>query len=353
VESGGCIAGADPDRVSARAKQRGHHQLGTLGSGNRRPRLPCGAIPGKRTYRTGQQPRFRGKTVIVRMWFILCLVFAAPQAAAAETPLRIGVSIAPQAWLVERLAGQPVEVEVMVRPGQSPATVDPTPRQMAALARVAAYIRIGVPFERGFIKRLRHNRPQLPIIDQRQGVVLLTRDGRALKPGADPNAADPHIWLDPGRLKRQADTVARALRDLAPQRAAAIEDRRRRLAAELDRLDGRIGRLLEPMRGQPLFVFHPAYGYFAAAYGLVQVAVQTGGKEPSARQLARLIERARRAKARVIFVQPQYSRKSAELVAEAIGAAVVELDPLAPNVLNNLQRVAERVAQAFERRSAP
>jgi zinc transport system substrate-binding protein len=224
---------------------------------------------------------------------------------------------------------------------------------MAALARVAAYIRIGVPFERGFIERLRRNRPRLPIIDQRRGVTLLTRDGRALKPGADPTAADPHIWLDPGRLKQQADTLARALRTLAPQRASAIEARRRRLAAELDRLDNRIGRLLAPVRGQSLFVFHPAYGYFAAAYGLVQVAVQTGGKEPSARQLARLIERARREKARVIFVQPQYSRKSAELVANAIGGAVVELDPLAPNVLDNLRRVAERVARAFERRSPP
>ncbi len=292
----------------------------------------------------------------MRTCFILCLVFAAPQVAAAErpaaeTPLRIGVSIAPQAWLVERLAGQPVEVEIMVRPGQSPATMDPTPRQMAALARVVTYIRIGVPFERGFIKRLRRNRPQLPIVDQRQGVALLTRNGRALKPGADPSAADPHIWLDPGRLSRQANTVARALRDLAPRRAAAIETRRRRLVAEFDRLDRRIGRLLGPLRGRSLFVFHPAYGYFAAAYGLVQVAVQTGGKEPSARQLARLIERARRAKARVIFVQPQYSRKSAELVAEAIGGAVVELDPLAPDVLDTLRQVAERVAQAFGRRS--
>ena len=102
-----------------------------------------------------------------------------------------------------------------------------------------------------------------------------------------------------------------------------------------------------PLQGKTLLVFHPSYGYFADAYGLKQIAVEMGGKEPGARQLARLIDRAKEDGVRMIFVQPQFSKGSARTIAEAIGGAVVPLDPLARDYLENLERMARDINRAF------
>jgi zinc transport system substrate-binding protein len=81
---------------------------------------------------------------------------------------------------------------------------------------------------------------------------------------------------------------------------------------------------------------------------LKQIPVQIGGKEPSARQLARLIELAKQDGVRVIFVQPQFSKKTAEALAKGIGGAVVPLNDLAPDYLKNLQEMAAKLDSALQ-----
>jgi zinc transport system substrate-binding protein len=263
--------------------------------------------------------------------------------AKADEPIRVFVSILPQAQLVEKIGGERVEVSVLVQPGQSPATFSPTPKQLAELSRAKLFVRVGVPFERGFLEKVRETYPQLRIVDQRENVELL---GTGVH---DHGEVDPHIWLDPKRLKVQAQTIAKALVSAEPDGLAEFNANLHRLLGELEALDRRIERVLAPFKGQILMVYHPAYGYFAESYGLRQVAVEAGGKEPGARRLAGIIDQARRIKARVIFVQPQFSKKSAALVAEAIGGTVVPMDPLARDVLSNLENMAKTVAESFEK----
>ena len=270
----------------------------------------------------------------------------------AANKMRVFVSILPQAGLVERIGGDRVQVEVLVGPGQSPATYEPSPRQMGALSRARLYIRMGVPFERGFLERLRSTFPGLVIIDQRDGVPMLSRTGKPLAgPRPDLDAADPHIWLDPKRLPVQARNIANALARVLPDRRQVFETNLEKLNVALRALDGQVGEVLRPFRGQSLFVFHPAFTYFCDSYGLEQVAVETGGKQPGAKQMARLIERARNEKARVIFVQPQFSRKSAQQVAKAISGAVVPMNPLARDLLENFHQMASLVQSALQRRA--
>lgn len=157
---------------------------------------------------------------------------------------------------------------------------------------------------------------------------------------ADREGRDPHIWLDPLLVKKQAETICAALSRLDPEGATVYEANRAAFAAELDRLHREIRGILAPLKGHDLFVFHPAYGYFAERYHLHQVPVEIEGKTPSARQLVELIDRARAAEAKVIFVQRQFSREAARAVAEAIGGAVVEVDPLAEDYLANLRAIA-------------
>jgi zinc transport system substrate-binding protein len=137
--------------------------------------------------------------------------------------------------------------------------------------------------------------------------------------------------------------IAAAVAALLPQRAVEVERRRDALVAEMEQLTAETRASFAGMEGRRFYVFHPAWGYFAREYGLEQVAIEDEGKEPDPSRLARVIGQARRDGAKVIFVQPQFSRRSAELVAEEIGARLVVLDPLASDWLPNLRRVAQEI----------
>ena len=258
------------------------------------------------------------------------------------------VSIGPQRYLVQSIAGSRFRVEVLVQPGQDPHTFEPTPKQMTQLSRGKLYFSIGVAFEQSLIPRIRSSNPQLKIIDTQAGIEL-----REIEAGDhegedhDEHGLDPHTWLSPVLAKRQARTIRDALIEADPGGRGVYEAGYQSLAAELDSLNEEIAAALASYRGREIFVYHPAYGYFTDEYGLEQVAVETGGSEPSAQQLARLIERARQRHVRIIFVQPQFSRTGAGAVAEAIGGVVVPLDPLAEDYVENVREMARLIADAL------
>ena len=259
------------------------------------------------------------------------------------------VSIGPQRYLVQSIAGSRIRVEVLVQPGQDPHTFEPTPKQMAQLSRGRLYFRIGVAFERSLIPRIRSSNPQLKIIDTQAGIELREiEEGNHEGEDHDEHGLDPHTWLSPLLAKRQAQIIRDALIEADPGGREEYEAGYRNLAAELGSLHEEIAAALAPFRGEEIFVYHPAYGHFTDEYGLRQVAVETSGSESSAQQLARLIERARERQVRIIFVQPQFSRTGAEAVAEAIGGVVVPLDPLAEDYVENLREMARKIAEALE-----
>ncbi|MEJ2718800.1 MAG: zinc ABC transporter substrate-binding protein [Deltaproteobacteria bacterium] len=269
-----------------------------------------------------------------------------------ESPakLKAFVSIVPQKYFVERIGGDRVDVSVLVGPGRSPATYEPTPRQMAELSKARVFFRIGVPFENSLIPKIESMFKGLTMVDTRKGIKLRKmhpdRAGERHETHAA-GARDPHIWLDPILVKTQAKTICDALSKLDPKNAGIYKKNLKRFQDNLDRVHARVGKALAPVKGKELFVFHPAYGYLADRYGLKQVAVETGGKEPSARQLATLIDKAKESGARVIFMQPQFDRRNAETVAKAIGGAVVSLDPLGADYLKNLEEMASKVESAL------
>lgn len=254
------------------------------------------------------------------------------------------VSIPPQAFVVERLAGKSVEVEVLLAPGASPATYEPTPKQMATLDRSRLYLQIGAPFEGPVLEKVRVLMPELRIVDCRQGVELEPVSG-----GHDHGIGllDPHIWLDPKRMKLVANTSAESLQLLLPHEAAQISERLRILHREIDITHRRVAEVLEPYKGRALLVFHPSFGYFTNRYGLVQKAVEVEGKAPSARRLATVLDEFGDQSIRALFVQPQFSRSSAERVADALDCDLVELDPLAGDYLNNLETMARTIARTM------
>ncbi len=284
----------------------------------------------------------------------LLVLFLAGTAVAGEKRLLLYVSILPQKNLVERLAGEQVEVRVMVGPGRNPATYEPSPRQMAGLAEADLYYRIGVPFENVWMDRIRSVNSGLEVLDARDGVRL-----RQIEPAGghhhdfdhqgsahEVNGSDPHIWLSPDLVKILCARLSQRLIALDPENRAVYEGNLARLLAELEQLDQDIRDRLKGLRHRDFMVFHPSWGYFADAYNLRQIPIESAGKEPGAQTLARLIEEAQNKGVRVIFVQQQFSHKQAQALADAIGGKVVSIDPLAQDYPDNLRRVAEAIAEA-------
>lgn len=279
-------------------------------------------------------------------------------------PLRVFVSVLPQKTFVERLGGDHVEVRTMVQPGYSPATYDPTPQQISALAKTALYIRIGVPFETAWMKRIRSTNPHMQVLDARQGIRLRRnhRHGQAYESDKDEHhqsnqgqavnhgesERDPHIWTSPPLVKRMGKNIRDTLTALDPANEQDYARNYDAFAAELDALDRDIRALLRDVTNRKFMVFHPAWGYFADTYGMIQVPIEKEGKEPGPRSLTALIEQAKRDNVKVILVQPQFHRKSAQQVAHAIGGRVVAIDPLSADYADNLRRVTQQIAAAVQ-----
>ena len=253
--------------------------------------------------------------------------------ASADDRLEIVVSIPPQQWLVEQIGGERVDVKVLVAPGESPATYLPTDAQVTHLMRARVYFRIGVPFERGLWFDAVRRMGQFDMVDLRQGIEL--------------RGDDPHIWLSPALLSIQAGAVARALSHQDPNQRHFYESNLERLLNRLSILDEELRQALDPFAGRPFVVFHPSWAYFADTYALQQVAIEIEGREPSDRELTELQTKARESGISTVFVQPQVYARSAKAFAEAIGARVEILDPLAADVAENLAQATAKLIEAF------
>jgi zinc transport system substrate-binding protein len=264
---------------------------------------------------------------------------------------------------VQQIGKERVTVGVMVQPGANPATYEPKPSQMAALATTAIYFAIGVPFERSWLENIAAANPRLRVvhtdggIEKRPMAARLFGHGAGDAPRPDPGGhethprspagLDPHIWLSPPLVKIQARTIRAALQETDPAHAGRYEANYREFIARLDQLDADLKRSFAGKTGLPFMVFHPSWGYFAQAYGLRQVPIEMEGKNPKPAQLQALIRQARTSGIKVIFVQPQFSAKSAQLVAREIGGRVVVADPLAEDWMANLRAVAATFRSAL------
>ncbi|MEA3277787.1 MAG: zinc ABC transporter substrate-binding protein [Pseudomonadota bacterium] len=295
----------------------------------------------------------RSRNTLVLMVLALALV-ALPKAGEGGEVLRVFVSVPPQQTFVERIGGERVQVRTMVQPGHSPATYDPSPRQVAELAKADLYVRTGVPFEDAWMTRIRAANPDLRMLDVRKGIPLRelsASDQGDVAGGSEAihvhgEEKDPHIWTSPPLVKIMARNIRDTLSELDPTGGHDYAANYAAFAAELDALDRDIREQLAHLPARRFMVFHPAWGYFADTYGLTQVPIETEGKEPGPRTLAALIEQAKREGVKVVFVQPQFDEKSAQQVARAIGGRVEFIDPLSPDYVQNLRRVTRLIAQA-------
>lgn len=283
----------------------------------------------------------------LRLILLLPIIMISSCFAGSPKKTDIIVSIPPQAYVIEQIGNGYVDVHTLINPGQSPHTYEPTPRQMAEIAKAALYFTIGFPFEQKLVSKIKDSNSKLELVDMGQGINrrMLEGDEGHVPSHAEP---DPHVWLSPFNLKIMAENTARALGALDPEHDSIYKDNLAIFLGKLEKINQRIKQLLEPYKGDMIIVYHPAFGYFTDYYGLRQVAIEMEGKSPTPREIEKLIATAKRDNVHIIFAQPEFDPRSAEAVARAINGTVVPLDPLAENVMMNLQKIADKIADSLK-----
>ena len=290
---------------------------------------------------------------------LFCLLLAAHPAAAAR--VKAFVSIAPQQYFVQKIGGDLVDVSVLVDPGADPHTYEPKPRQMAKLAKTDVYFAIGVEFEEAWMPKIAAASPRMRIVHTDAGIAkmamighhheheegLKEAHGKQTPHTHDEGEPDPHVWLSPPLVKVQAANIRDALVAVDSANRARYEENFTLFLREIDALDAELKSLFADSQGTRFMVLHPSWGYFAQAYGLGQFPIEIEGKDPKPAQLQELIHYAKEHGIKVIFTQPEFSAKSAEMVAHEIGGQVVAADPLAENWDENLRTVARKFKAAL------
>lgn len=250
-----------------------------------------------------------------------------------KTPV-ITVSIEPVRYFAEAVAGDRFRVVSLVPKGASPETYDPTPRQLMELSESRAWLRTGyIGFELAWAGRLADNAPRLQIFDLSEGLDLI-RDTATASSGVHAHhhegGVEPHIWNSAPNARHIVTLIARALTRLDPAGESVYRRRGDSLCLAIDRTDSLCRELLaRPGADHAFMIYHPALSYFARDYGLTQIPIEAGGKEPTPAHLGELVETCRQGGVRVIFVQPEFDRRNAELIASQTGTRVVEVNPLA------------------------
>ncbi len=286
--------------------------------------------------------------------FVVLGIFA--RVAAAE-PLRVMVSIQPQVYFVEQLGGDLVNVTCLLPAGAFHGMYEPTAAQMKDLSQAALYVRSMLEHEVAWWEKIQALNSRMAVVDATQGVELI--EGHAHHHGEteteapheskDTPALDLHIWLSPRRAKIQAENIYQGLIAADPANRDVYTANRDAFIEKIDALDQEIQGKLANLKTRTFMVFHPAWAYFAADYALEQIPIEVEGKEPSAAEMAQFITLAQQEQVKVIFVQPQTSRRTAEIIAKQVGATVEPLDPMAEDWLENLRRTADALAAALSR----
>lgn len=265
-----------------------------------------------------------------------------PQPASQEKTLY--VSILPIRSLVKEIVGEDFRIEVLVPPGASPETFEPTPRQFIGLNEAQLVFNVGLlEFETALLDKIED---RTKIVDLSRGIVRIEGScAHAGRNGSDhAHGVDPHMWTSPRALQRMAKNAYEAIHARWPD-SAKYTANHARLQEELRQLDLRTAEKIARSGIRYFIIYHPALTYYARDYGLRQEAVETDGKEPSAKRLTALIRQARKDGIGRILYQSQFPVSVVETIARDIGAECAEIDPLREDAIANIDSITDLIVR--------
>jgi zinc transport system substrate-binding protein len=256
----------------------------------------------------------------------------------------IAVTIEPQRYFAEKIAGDKFHIHTVVPPGQDPETYDATPRQMLDFNRCIAYLQIGnLGFEQTWIKKILENNPDMKSFDLSAGFNLVEEEDEH----NSHSGADPHIWssIEGARVLAKNTLEAIVSLDDNMENVELYRHNFDALMAEIDETEAEIRAMLAPLNGKSFIIYHPALTYFARENNLHQLCVELDGKEPTPLLMKSLTDAVRANDVNVIFVQPEYDRKNVRLLSDATSCRLVDINLMSYDWKREMINVAKALAQ--------
>jgi zinc/manganese transport system substrate-binding protein len=248
-------------------------------------------------------------------FFLACFALAALPAA-AETPLAplpVVASFSILGDFVREVGGDAVAVSVIVGPDSDAHVYEPTPADARKVSEAKLVFVNGLGFE-GWFDRL------VAAANAKARIVVASA---RIKPRKLDGELDPHAWQDVANARRYVENIRDALEAADPGRAALYETRAAAYLATLETLNKEVAAAIAtiPREKRRIVSTHDAFGYFAARYGLEFIAPQgvSTEAEPSARDIARIIDAARREKVAAVFLENISDPRLAQRLAKESG----------------------------------
>ena len=246
----------------------------------------------------------------------------------------VTVTIPPYQYFVDKIAGDKVDVNVMVSNGNNPETYEPNAQQMMELSNSALYLKVGsIGFEQTWMKKLQDNAPDMKVIDTSVGITP------AKTPGGN---IDPHVWMSCKNARIISSNIFKALCQLEPENKTFFQKNYQQLLSSIDRQDSIIRKSFKdnPEMVRKFVIYHPILTYFARDYQLEQLAIEEEGREPSAAQLKSLIERARKQKIRYCLIQAEFANRNTTTFIKESQTKAMDINPLQADWANAMKEVS-------------
>jgi zinc transport system substrate-binding protein len=281
---------------------------------------------------------------------LLMFMLSCNQSDVQEDKRIISVSILPQKYFVETIAGDEFDVNVMLPPGTSPASYDPTPKQLRDISKSGIYLKMGhLGFEDAWMDAIQKNHRDLKITDLSAGIDLI--QGAHQEEGMkehedhghdhDHGGIDPHIWMSPKQALRIAENTANAIIRYEPACKDLIRSNLDSLKNIILNLDREMTEAVQKLTNRKFIIYHPALTYLARDYGLEQLSMEFEGKEPTVANMKNLVDRAKSENIKVVFIQKEFDQERARQISKDIGAKLIQIDPLAEDWAKQMKQVID------------
>ncbi len=295
------------------------------------------------------------KKLFITLFFVF-LSFLSIAKSETQKKISVVVSILPQKNLVEIIGGKEVDVTLMIPPGASPHSYEPKPSQLKKLSKAQMYVKVGTPieFELRWMKKLQELNKNMLIVNMSKDVPLINIQNhnhdhnQNHKHNHNHKNIDPHIWLSIKTIDIQVKNILEGFLKIDGKNSGYYRNNYDVYLNEIKETLRKTQEIFKSVKQKSFMIFHPAFGYFARDFNLEQISVEVGGKAPTAKAIKEIILTAKKNSIKVIFVSPQFSRKSAEVIAKEIKGTVVNADPLAENYLANILKLAASFSNAMK-----
>lgn len=280
-----------------------------------------------------------------RIFFTFFLFFSLITANATDR--LIAVTILPQKFITEKIAGNLWTVISIIPEGANPHTYEPKINTLKKVGNASAYLSLEEVLDEIWVRKILDVNKKIKIFRMDKGVEKLRMSDDDHHHGKK-LFHDPHIWLSLDNMKIIAQNTKDALSSIDPANKTNYEKNCEQLIKDIDNLKNEVSQQLVAKKSKSFLVFHPSWGYFARDFGLNQVSIEFEGKEPSPKRLKEIISFAKSKNIKVIFVQPQISSSTVEALAKELGATVVKINPLEYDWLKNMKYVSQNIAEGLQ-----